>query len=113
MSKYHYLLVIGFILISTLFIILVFRPINKTFWRDYLKAQVLVLLGYLIWDTWAIYKKAWYFDKKQIIGVYLLPKVPIEEVLFFIVVPLVSVLTYLSLGKIAKSKRVNQYRGKI
>jgi lycopene cyclase domain-containing protein len=52
---------------------------------------------YLIWDFWAISKGSWFFDASQILGVMLLGKLPIEEFLFFIIVPLMTVLTYLAL----------------
>ena len=40
------------------------------------------------------------FDSNQILGIMLLGKLPIEEVLFFIIVPLMTVLTYLALTKL-------------
>jgi hypothetical protein len=43
---------------------------------------------------------SWFFDSNQILGIMLLGKLPIEEVLFFIIVPLMTVLTYLALIKL-------------
>ena len=57
---------------------------------------------YLSWDTWAIAKKSWFFDHLQIVNVDVLPKVPIEELLFFLVVPVMTILTYKALLKLTK-----------
>jgi hypothetical protein len=45
-------------------------------------------------------KGSWFFDSNQILGVMLFGKLPIEEILFFIIVPLMTVLTYLALTKL-------------
>ena len=55
---------------------------------------------YLTPDTWAIAHKNWFFDTHQIINVDVLPKVPLEELLFFIVVPLTVILSYQALLKL-------------
>ena len=61
-----------------------------------------ILVIYLIWDYWAITKKNWYFDESQILGVKIFGIIPIEEILFFMIVPLTSLLTYLALKKLTK-----------
>ena len=66
----------------------------------FLLADSLILVIYLIWDFWAVSKGSWFFDSNQILGIMLLGKLPIEEVLFFIIVPLMTVLTYLALTKL-------------
>lgn len=62
--------------------------------------DVLILAVYLIWDFWAVSKGSWFFDANQILGIMLFGQLPIEEVLFFIIVPLMTVLTYLALIKL-------------
>jgi lycopene cyclase domain-containing protein len=66
----------------------------------FLFTDLLILVIYLIWDFWAVSKGSWYFDSNQILGIKLFGKLPIEEVLFFIIVPLMTVLTYLALIKL-------------
>jgi lycopene cyclase domain-containing protein len=72
------------------------------FWKNFLITDLCILVIYLVWDTWAISRKNWYFDGAQIIGFKILGKIPIEEILFFVIVPLTSLLTYLALKKITK-----------
>ena len=102
MEKLRYIYVLSFIAVCAPFIALVFRIRVKNFWRTFLLTDSLVLLVYLTWDYWAISKRNWYFDDSQILGIFIFGKLPIEEVLFFIVVPLTSILTFLALKKLTK-----------
>jgi hypothetical protein len=52
-----------------------------------------VALCFLIWDAYAIANKHWFFDKEQIIGVFGPLNIPVEEYLFFIVIPLAAIMT--------------------
>lgn len=52
-----------------------------------------VSIFFLIWDAYAIEKGHWFFDEKQIIGIVGPFNIPLEEFLFFIVVPLASIMT--------------------
>lgn len=49
--------------------------------------------GFLAWDAIAIAKKNWWFDSAQILGAFGPFHIPLEEYLFFLVVPLAAVLT--------------------
>ncbi|MGA1158239.1 MAG: lycopene cyclase domain-containing protein [Candidatus Nanopelagicaceae bacterium] len=48
---------------------------------------------FLIWDYYAVIKGHWWFDKNQVVGIFGPRGVPLEEFLFFLVVPLASLLT--------------------
>ena len=72
----------------------------------FLFTDLLILVIYLIWDFWAVSKGSWYFDSNQILGIKLFGKLPIEEVLFFIIVPLMTVLTYLALIKLTSTVKL-------
>jgi lycopene cyclase domain-containing protein len=52
-----------------------------------------VLLVFVVWDLYAIAAGQWDFDPGQTLGVVLPGGLPLEELLFFLVVPLASVLT--------------------
>jgi lycopene cyclase domain-containing protein len=52
-----------------------------------------VAMLFLIWDAYAIRQGHWYFDKNQILGLIGPFDIPLEEFLFFIFVPLASVMT--------------------
>lgn len=48
---------------------------------------------FVLWDAYAVGHHHWSYDPRQIIGVTLPGHLPIEEVLFFLVVPVCSILT--------------------
>ena len=102
MARFNYLQVLIFIWACAIFIAAVFRVRVQRFWRNFLITDLCILVIYLIWDYWAISRKNWYFDEAQILGVKILGKIPIEEILFFVIVPFTSLLTYLALKKLTK-----------
>ncbi len=46
------------------------------------------------WDVWAIHRHHWRYDAGQTVGVLLPGRLPLEELLFFLVVPGCAVLTF-------------------
>ena len=52
-----------------------------------------VAIIFLIWDYYAVHSGHWFFDKKQVVGIYGPAGVPLEEFLFFIIVPLAGLMT--------------------
>lgn len=58
------------------------------------RAVLPVALVFLVWDELAVAAGVWSYDKAYISGLYIPFQVPIEEVLFFLVIPLCGLLTY-------------------
>jgi lycopene cyclase domain-containing protein len=100
MARANYLYVLLFISACAIFVTLLFRLRAENFWKRFLITDVVVLAVYVGWDYWAISRGNWYFDKNQILGIFVLSKLPVEEILFFIIVPLMTVLTHLALKKL-------------
>ena len=48
---------------------------------------------FLIWDAYAIRQGHWFFDREKILGIYGPFDIPLEEFLFFIIVPLAAIMT--------------------
>lgn len=48
---------------------------------------------FLVWDYYAVVSGHWWFDKEQVVGIFGPKGIPLEEFLFFIVVPQASLLT--------------------
>lgn len=61
--------------------------------RRLLLTIVIVVWPFLVWDAYAISQGQWWFDEARIVGVHLPGDVPLDELLFFIVIPIASVLT--------------------
>lgn len=55
---------------------------------------LLVMPAFIIWDAYAIAEGHWFFDYDQMTGIIGPLGVPLEEYLFFILVPIASVLTW-------------------
>jgi len=99
-GHFHYLFVLAFIGTCAVGVNSGFRlGISKKI-KQFLLMDAVIVVVYLAWDIWAVVKKSWYFDSNQIIGINLFSRLPIEEILFFVIVPLMGVLTYLALLKI-------------
>lgn len=100
MNHLHYSFVLIFIFICAIGVNLFFRINIAQYWRTLLATDASILLLYLIWDTWAVENGNWYFDSNQILNVNIFGKLPIEEILFFILVPIMAIITYKALLKI-------------
>ena len=61
-----------------------------------------VLFIFGIWDIFAVWRKHWYFDSNSIWGIYIL-NLPLEEWLFFIVIPFCCIFTWEALKYIFRN----------
>ncbi|MGV7675471.1 lycopene cyclase domain-containing protein [Mycobacterium kansasii] len=59
-----------------------------------LRAVLPVAAVFLIWDEVAVAAGIWTYDARYISGVAVPFRVPVEEVLFFVVIPICALLTY-------------------
>jgi len=48
---------------------------------------------FLIWDAYAIRQRHWFFDRDKILGIYGPFNIPLEEFLFFLIIPLAALMT--------------------
>jgi lycopene cyclase domain-containing protein len=60
---------------------------------------------FLFWDYYAVSNGHWFFDSKQVVGIYGFAGIPLEEFLFFIVVPLAALMTIEAVRAVKKSWR--------
>lgn len=63
-------------------------------WRRLLLALVPTVVVFGAWDVYAISRGHWSYVSRWITGVRLPGRLPIEEVLFFLVIPTCAVLTF-------------------
>jgi lycopene cyclase domain-containing protein len=57
---------------------------------------------FLLWDSYAITKGHWHFDPAQILGIYGPGHIPLEEYLFFLIVPIAAIMTIEAVVKVRK-----------
>lgn len=93
MSHLTYVGVLVCIVMGSSWLEVVFRTrVLQRFWR-LLLAMVPGLILFTAWDAYAIAQGHWFFDLEHILGWVVVAGVPIDEALFFIVVPVASILT--------------------
>lgn len=96
MSTLRHLAYVGmlvFCLLGTLPLELVIGTRVYARWRRLLLTLAPVVVVFVVWDLYAIARDQWHFDSAQMLGVTLPGGLPLEELLFFLVVPIASVLT--------------------
>ncbi|MEV4412139.1 lycopene cyclase domain-containing protein [Catellatospora sp. NPDC049609] len=91
---YAYLAVLLGCLLCALWLEPVLRVGVLRQWRRLLLVAVPVLAVFVAWDLAAIAAGHWSFDHDQVLGVWLPGGMPLEELLFFLVVPLCAILGY-------------------
>ena len=72
----------------------IFGPGVYRQWRRLVKAVFPVAAVFLVWDEIAIAAHVWTYSGAYISGLSIPFRVPIEEVLFFVVIPVCGLLTY-------------------
>ncbi len=63
-------------------------------WRRLLLTLLPVGVVFVLWDLLAIRAGHWMFDPTQITGIRLPGRLPLDEVLFFLVVPVCAILGF-------------------
>ncbi|MFT7873140.1 MULTISPECIES: lycopene cyclase domain-containing protein [Amycolatopsis] len=97
MGRAEYLLVLGACVLATV-------PIELAGARVYrrpgrlVRAVLPVAAVFLVWDALAIAAGVWNFDPAFVTGLRVPFGIPLEEVLFFVVIPVCGVLTYEGVG---------------
>jgi lycopene cyclase domain-containing protein len=94
MRHLTYLAVLAACLLSAVWLEPVLRVGVLRQWPRLLRTLIPVALAFSFWDIAAIAAGQWRYDRSQLIGVTLPGRLPLEEVLFFLVVPLCSILGF-------------------
>jgi len=101
--RFTYLAVLAGCLLGALWLEPALRVGVLRQWRRLLLTLVPVAAIFVAWDLAAIAAGHWTFDARQILGVRLPGGLPLEELLFFLVVPVCAVLGYEAVRKVLRS----------
>lgn len=93
MDRYQYLVLMGLCLLITLPLEFVFRARVWRRPRRLLTALLPVVAIFTIWDVAAIGRDHWTYSKRYTTGVELPFSFPLEELVFFVVIPICGLLT--------------------
>jgi lycopene cyclase domain-containing protein len=80
--------VIGSFWLEVIFKVGVLRRIKRA-----LRSIIPIAIIFLAWDYYAVRSGHWFFDKSQVVGIYGPSGIPLEEFLFFFIVPLAGLMT--------------------
>jgi lycopene cyclase domain-containing protein len=94
MRHLSYLFVLAGCLIAALWLEPVLKVNVLRRWRRLLLTLVPVVVVFVLWDLGAIAAGHWTFDPAQTTGIVLPGGLPLDEVLFFVVVPVCAVLGF-------------------
>jgi lycopene cyclase domain-containing protein len=72
-------------------------------WRRLLLTIAVVVVTFGVWDIAAIHAGHWSYDPAQILGIRLPGRLPVEELLFFIVVPLCTICGFEAVRTVRKT----------
>jgi lycopene cyclase domain-containing protein len=88
-----YVAILAFVLAGCLWLEIVLR--TRVFARPRRLALSIapVVVVFFGWDAYAVAHGHWWFEPDRILGLYLPGAVPVDEVAFFIVIPIASILT--------------------
>jgi lycopene cyclase domain-containing protein len=88
-----YLLILAACLVGTAPIEVVLRTAVYARWLRLVGTLLPVVLVFGAWDVGAIHAAWWHYDGRYLVGVTLPGRLPLEELLFFLVIPTCAVLT--------------------
>lgn len=94
MSHLAYLAVLAGCLLGTLPLELVLRTRVYARWRRWLLSLAPMLVLFLAWDVYAIRAGHWTYDENLMTGILLPGRLPLDEVLFFVVTPTCAILAF-------------------
>jgi len=92
-DRWQYLIVLGLCLLITAPL----EMFGRGVYRQIKRAAVAVLpvaAVFVVWDAVAIAARIWRYNGRYITGLHLPPRIPLEELCFFVVIPVCALLTY-------------------
>lgn len=93
MLKYSYLAVLFFVVVASFWLEIAFKVRVIVRMKRVLLSLLPISTGFLIWDAYAISQGHWFFDPKQVTGINGPFNIPIEEILFFLIIPMAVLMT--------------------
>lgn len=93
MGRFSYVAILAFVLLGCLWLEVALRTRVLRRWRRLALTVVPVVVVFFAWDVYAVSAGHWSFDAGRLLGVSLPGGVPLDEVLFFAVIPLAAILT--------------------
>jgi lycopene cyclase domain-containing protein len=110
-DRYQYLLLMAGCLLITLPLEFVLRARVYRRLSTLLFALVPVVLVFSVWDVAGILREHWTYNPRYVTGLTLGLGMPVEELVFFVVVPICGLLSYEAVGYVLERVRTLRDRG--
>jgi len=94
MRSFTYLGVLAICMFAALWLEPLLRVGVLRRWRRLLLTLGPVVVVFIAWDIAAVAAGHWWYDKDQVVGLTLPGGLPVEELLFFLVVPICAILGF-------------------
>lgn len=106
MLKFGYVAMLTFTVVGSFWleIVLKIRVLKRI--KRALMSIIPIAILFLIWDAYAVASGHWKFDPDQVLGIYGPFGIPLEEYLFFIIVPMAAIMTIEGVRSVKKHWQV-------
>ncbi len=105
-GHYEYLALMAACLLITLPLEVAFGARVYRRFRLLALAVLPVVLVFSIWDVVGIVREHWDYNPASVTGIQLVLGMPLEELVFFVVIPVCGLLTYEAVGQVLARGRV-------
>ncbi len=108
MEQFSYIAVLLFIFLTTLLLEIILKA---RVWQKITRLVLTIIpvvIAMTIWDWYAISNNHWSFNEELVTGIILFGFLPLEELLFFIFVPIAALLSFEAVRAIKKTQIVSE-----
>jgi lycopene cyclase domain-containing protein len=102
LDRFQYLLLMGACLVITLPLEFVFGARVWRRPRRLVAAMAVPLVLFVVWDEIAIARHHWTYNARYVTGWELPVNLPVEELAFFLVIPICSLLTFEAVRRVLR-----------
>jgi len=92
-QKFGYMAMLAFTVFGSFWLEIVLKTSVLKRWKRALISILPISFFFLVWDAYAIAQGHWFFNRDRMLGIYGPFDIPLEEFLFFIIVPMAAILT--------------------
>ena len=92
-GQWSYLAMLAFVVVASWWLELVFRLRVLRNPRKVILSIAIVSPAFILWDFYAITNHHWFFQRELVTGIIGPLEIPLEEYLFFVIIPVAAVLT--------------------
>jgi len=93
MMKFGYVAMLLFTIVGSFWLEIALKVRVLARFKRVIASVLPISALFIAWDIYAVDRGHWFFDENQILGIYGPFCIPLEEYLFFLVVPMAAIMT--------------------